>query len=415
MALVVSAICLFSTEEAWGQRCEIFDETMKTLRLSVDGETGRGLPVIRKGTTDHLEVSFDYLTHEYHRFLYRIEHLDANFHPEASLLESDYAQTTADYGLVDDGEQSENTTVLYTHYAFSLPSEYIRPLLSGNYVLNIYLEDEDGTPRLSARCYFFVLEELSSITISATTNTEVDWNSRHQQLTVQAVWPTLSVRNPENEIYLVALQNGRWETAKAGAKASFTGAAGMKWEHCRELIFPAGNEYRKYELQSTRFPGLHIESVRFYDPFYHVQLFTDDVRRNYLYDEDQNGRFVPLANDENSTAAWTAEYAWTHFTLALREDEEPPAGNVSVDGQWLDGSGEKAHARMTYNPADRTFSTALLLKQGYYSYRYENEDEAVEGDFHQTENEYTVLLYYRETGSRYDRLIGYRHASYKPQ
>ena len=30
----------------------------------------------------------------------------------------------------------------------------------------------------------------------------------------------------------------------------------------------------------------------------------------------------------------------------------------------------------------------------------------IEGDFYQTDNEYTVSVYYRQPGKRYDRLLG---------
>jgi hypothetical protein len=55
----------------------------------------------------------------------------------------------------------------------------------------------------------------------------------------------------------------------------------------------------------------------------------------------------------------------------------------------------------------------LLLKQGFYNFKYviEREDGTVElntvcGNFHFTENTYTILVYYRNFGDIYDSVIG---------
>ena len=55
----------------------------------------------------------------------------------------------------------------------------------------------------------------------------------------------------------------------------------------------------------------------------------------------------------------------------------------------------------------------MLLKQGFYSYKFVVVDEqgnldegAISGNFYQTENDYKVLVYYRDLGARYDKIIG---------
>ena len=58
----------------------------------------------------------------------------------------------------------------------------------------------------------------------------------------------------------------------------------------------------------------------------------------------------------------------------------------------------------------------LLLKQGYYSYNFVTKDERnrqakpdfslTEGNYWETENDYTILFYYRSFSGRYDELIG---------
>ena len=68
---------------------------------------------------------------------------------------------------------------------------------------------------------------------------------------------------------------------------------------------------------------------------------------------------------------------------------------------------------MEYNSLDKAYQATVLLKMGAYDYQYlwvEDGEKAAqtkpaEGDWYETKNEYLILLYYRQRGSRYDRLI----------
>ena len=74
---------------------------------------------------------------------------------------------------------------------------------------------------------------------------------------------------------------------------------------------------------------------------------------------------------------------------------------------------------MQYNPESGRYETMLRLKQGFYNYKYvavdkttkELDEGAISGDFWQTENNYKVLVYYRDLGARFDRLIGFGEAN----
>ena len=74
--------------------------------------------------------------------------------------------------------------------------------------------------------------------------------------------------------------------------------------------------------------------------------------------------------------------------------------------------------RMIYDRSRGLYIAEIELKQGYYNYTYalvseDNPKEInyaeVEGSWHETENVYTVLIYWRPFGQRYDRVIGINH------
>jgi len=73
---------------------------------------------------------------------------------------------------------------------------------------------------------------------------------------------------------------------------------------------------------------------------------------------------------------------------------------------------------MYFNEARGVYEVPILLKQGFYSYKYVLVDEnnqlqegAISGNHDETENNYKVLVYYRDLGARYDRLIGVGESS----
>jgi hypothetical protein len=69
---------------------------------------------------------------------------------------------------------------------------------------------------------------------------------------------------------------------------------------------------------------------------------------------------------------------------------------------------------MSYNENDGAYELFLLMKQGIYNYNYVlvdnkgkvDEENAIDGNFFQTENDYYVMVYYRADNDRFDRVIG---------
>ena len=70
--------------------------------------------------------------------------------------------------------------------------------------------------------------------------------------------------------------------------------------------------------------------------------------------------------------------------------------------------------KMEYNPKTELYEKAIIIKQGFTNFQYTiadtkgkvNAENAIDGNFFQTENNYTVLVYYRANNQRFDRIIG---------
>ncbi len=399
-------------------RTTLLAEHIHTLRAAVDGED-TFVPVVQLGGGQTLEFSFDDFTHEYRRYTYRVEHCDYEGRPTEDLFSSDYVTSGDDEEVIDSYEPSQNTSVLYNHYSLAIPSSRMRILKSGNYRLTISTENDEGETVPVIRTYFGVVDPQIRLSATCTTNTDVDWNGAHQQLSVNVDMGSLVLRDAGEEYKLVILQNGRYDNRVVAPRPTSQSGQQLIWDHSRELIFDAGNEFRKMEFLSHRYPGMHGESMKWFEPYYHYILFPDTPRRNYLYDEDQNG--ISVVRTENSSSPETeADYALVHFVL---QTEEVPGATLYVDGRWASGGFQPATA-MHYDAASGQYEAAVLLKQGYYNYQYLAVPDAdgqsgvgstvpVEGNYYQTENEYTFLSYYRATGDRYWQMVGNLSLTYR--
>lgn len=371
------------------------------------------LPILQLGGGDaQVAVSFDEMSHDYHRYVYRLEHCDVNWQTTASLFYTEYANITQEDVPIEDYTESRNVTTHYTHYSFDFPNPDMRPTLSGNYRLTILCDDDDPIP--VAEVCFCVVEPLVGVQAGLTTDTEVDIHASHQQVTFAVDCTALPARDLRDEVTTLVIQNGRLDNAVMGAPPSYVNGQRLIWDHQRELVFDAGNEYRKYEILSERYPGLHTEHIRYHDPFLHATLMTDEPRRNYLASEDQNGLNV-IRNTDNFDDATETEYMITHFALAL--PEPLPDADVYLNAQWTTG-GLCPAWQLHYDEASQAYLGAFMLKQGYYNYQYlvvprtsrrgtlRGCTAPIEGNYYQTSNDYTILVYYHQPGARYTRLVG---------
>ena len=118
--LITLTLCVLAFP-AKGQRNTPISSSIRTLRTFV-AERPTAPPIIELNGDEHIAVEFDHLTHEYHRFLYRIEHCDADWNVSEDLFESDYISGNNGEEPIDQEAQSLNTMQQYTHYALRLPN-----------------------------------------------------------------------------------------------------------------------------------------------------------------------------------------------------------------------------------------------------------------------------------------------------
>jgi hypothetical protein len=282
--------------------------------------------------------------------------------------------------------------------------------VSGNYAVRIYREDQPDETLLTA-CFYIVEDQTLPVNATLTTNTLIDTNRSHQQINFSLNTSRFPVNYPQTDLKIWVYQNNRRDNAVSGIMPSTIGGNMIEYANLRELIFEAGNEYRRFEFLTPSFNGMNVEEISFLNPYYHASLYADALRggTSYQYDQDQNGRYLVNCRGCNYPDT-DADYFVVHFALDI-----PPVtgGKIYILGDMfnnvLDGK-----SRIDYNPEINLFEKTVFLKQGHYNYQYlfvpdgEKKGTAslIEGNYAPTENEYAIHVYFRPIGERYDRLIG---------
>jgi hypothetical protein len=111
-----------------------------------------------------------------------------------------------------------------------------------------------------------------------------------------------------------------------------------------------------------------------------------------------------------------SDYVTVHFSFPV--DAMLGNGEMYVMGQLSNWELKKSH-RMTYNPDNQNYELALQLKQGYYNYSYlwkytkkdQGSSDLTDGNHSETENDYLILIYFKDQSYFSDRLIGVERAN----
>jgi hypothetical protein len=387
-----------------------YNDQIKTLQVH-RSDSWSELPVITLHSDEQVKISFDELSHDYKRLAYRLIHCDKSW-SKSDLNELEYLDGFADNDI-ENYEPSNGTYTLYTHYELLVPNEQIHLNYSGNYALIIY-DKYNGTYEtpLAVAC-FSVVEPKTAISVEFTANTDIDFEQQPQQLKLETSPMGFTFRQPETELSLELRQNNRPDNAVTGLKPLYIHPDKLVYDHHRHLIFEGGNEYRRFEITSYKHTGMGVYRISYTNGIYQAELMEDETRlTGYRYDQDQDGLFL-IHQTESASDETGADYFLVHFCFPMVNPL--PEGDLYLNG-CLVGNQLNETSKMDYDLTKRAYCKTLLLKQGAYNYQYLFVPSAggqpttllTEGSYWQTENEYTLYVYYRPIGGRYDQLIGFK-------
>lgn len=384
----------------------IYQSGIRSVRLVPRGND-LAMPVIALNSGQQLELSFDDLFEEFRDLSYTIIHCNADWTP-SDLMRNDYlANFSNDY--LQDFEYSLNTFVAYTHYRLSIPNSQVRLTKSGNYLLVVYRDNDPNKPILSRR--FMVYEDIVKIGAQIKRATRVEKNDTHQEVDFFVSHGSYSIPNPFTDFQVVLLQNQNWSNAISDLKPQFLQNGQLIYQYDDENTFNGGNEYRFVDMKNLFTLGQGMRRV-VQDSVFTVFLQDDASKaiERYSVQFDINGQ-QRIRRQDASNSDVEADYAWVDFLLHSPEEIGNP---VFLYGEFSDWKLLPEY-QMYYDASRNAYRHQVLLKQGFINYAYAVPglgNQAVdlgfwEGDHWQTENQYQILAYHREIGSRYDRLVGF--------
>lgn len=363
------------------------------------------VPIFQLGSG--FQLQFDDLYGNEADYYYEIIHCDYNWNP-SEIPKNEYL-LGFDNQRIQNYNNSFNTLQIYSHYTLPVPNQFTQQLLiSGNYMLKILNDNKEVV--FSRK--FILYEDLVTVPIQVKRARTVSNLETKHNLEFSVKSSTITFQNPIKNVKVVLIQNGKFNTAIKNILPQYTIGNDLIYKYDSETQFWAGNEFLYFENKDIRAANNNVSRVDASTEIYNSYLYTNNARANFPYSvfEDVNGNFV-VRNLNADNSEIEADYAWVYFSLSaptFRINKD-----IYINGMFNNYS-LAPEFKMDYNPAKGIYEKALLIKQGFTNFEYAvvdskriiDNENAIDGNFYQTENDYTVLVYYRENTGRYYRAVG---------
>ena len=363
------------------------------------------IPIFKLG--EGFQLKFDDLFGNEANYYYEIVHCDYNWIP-TQIPKNEYL-LGFDNQRIQEYTNSFNTLQIYSHYKLSIPNQFTQQLrISGNYMLKILDENKET---VFSRKFILYEERVNVPTQIKRARTIANMEYKHN-LEFSIKSNNITFQNPLKNVKVVLLQNGQWNTAIKDILPQYTIGNDLVYKYDTQTQFWAGNEFLFFDNKDIRASSNNIARIDAGNDIYSSYLYTNSARTNFPYSltQDVNGNFVPR-NINRTNSEVEADYSWVYFSLsapAYMSDK-----GIYVNGMFNNYS-LTPEFKMEYNPQKAIYVKAILIKQGFTNFQYTVADDtgnvdcenAIDGNFYQTENDYSVLVYYRVNRDRYDRVVG---------
>jgi hypothetical protein len=358
-----------------------------------------------------IELSFDDLDADQKEYTYKIEHMTFDWKSSAifpnEFIEGFQENTISIY------ENSFNTLQNYTNYRVQFPNRNTRITKSGNYLLSII---NDSNEVIFTR-RFTLFENKSTVGVRVLRSRNTLTSNQKQTVHFTINYNANEIKNPNQELKVVVLQNENWNSAIYNLTPQFFKKNQLVYKYYEKASFWSGNEYLNFDNKQIRNSTIQIANVEKRD-IYNSYLYPQEARNNkpYTYFPDINGQFV-IRTTEGANSYTEADYAKIYFSL---KSEKIKNEEIYVYGAF-NNFVLNLENKMTYNKSQKTYETSLILKQGFYNYTFatlENNKvnlHKINGSFFQTENEYKVIVFQKAFGDNYYKVIGVGTGIINPQ
>jgi len=414
MKKIVSSLLLLVTIAGHSQLADhIYKPNIRSVKLYKAGDM-LSYPVMMLNSADMLELQFDDMDADVKNCYYTYQLCNADWSP-APLQAFDYIRGFQSNRITTYRYSSISQTK-YTHYQAVIPDRNCVPIRSGNYLLKVFLNSDTSNVLFTKR--FLVIDNRVSVAaqIVRPFNPQISLTDQRVRVGISTKNSQLNILSGQ-DLKVVVLQNNIWPTSVSLTRANIY--RGDYFEFNDDVpTFPAGREWRWIDIRSMRLMSDRMEKL--VDTAKRIDVFVKpDLERKtrpYIYYHDVNGIFT-LENQDGYNPEWQSDYGYVHFTYVPPGNQAYGGKDLYLFGELTNFSQDDAY-RMVFNQERGVYEGTLFLKQGFYNYNYAlvNTNDSVidrysfsdtEGNSDITENFYTVLVYYKPFGGRYEQLVGY--------
>jgi hypothetical protein len=397
-------LTLLSFQSFYGQTALEQDPPFNIKTISFVQNGRNVIPFFKLG--DSFEIQFDDLYSDEADYYYTLTHYNADWNLPSNLSKAEYL-TGLDNQRIITYQNSFNTLQLYSHYKQVFPNKFNQITKSGNYLLTV-LNDEN---EIIFSRKFVLYEEDIQVGLLVRRSRDFETIDAKHNIELTLNYGDKILQNPIQNVKVTLLQNGNWSTSITGIKPQYTLGSELIYRYNKETQFWGGNECYTIDNKIIRSTNNTVAKVTSGDQIYNTYLYTNTPRKRsvYTYFPDINGNFF-IQNANSNYPETEADYTWVYFSLAMPQE---PEKEVFISGMFTNYALSE-EAKMEYNNATKCYEKAILIKQGFTNFFYLLTDKlgnidhknAIDGNFFQTENNYTALIYYRGNNDRYDRVIG---------
>ncbi|MFY0601883.1 MAG: DUF5103 domain-containing protein [Cyclobacteriaceae bacterium] len=362
-------------------------------------------PVLNINNSDGFFLEFDLFEENYSNLNARFIHCNKNWSP-SNLADIRFLDQYNSF-TINDYQYSANTRHQYVKYGVRLPT----PKISGNYLVVVSSASNDQDIIFSRRVLVF--ENNIGVNGSVKMSTSVAKRNANQQVDFNLSYKNLQNVNPLQDFHVAILQNHNWKVAIQGLKPTLIrhDQSYLEYFHFNSENNLMGlNEFRYFDLRSIDFRGMNVSNIQKNENSVIAFLGLDKPRTGLAYSqliEDLNGNYF-LVNSDPGDSQLQSEYVDVIFELMTDQID----GKVFVAGQFNNWQ-LTSQNNMTYDAKRNSYRAKIRLKQGYYDYMYWVDSENLpinhfEGNHFQTDNDYEILVYYRNPINNFDELAGYK-------
>jgi len=401
--------CIFAAHNVFAQNIEkLYKPFIQTAQLFVVGNQ-QAIPVVGLNTGDRLELEFDDMEGSFKSYYYTYVLCDYNWNP-VDLSPFDFIKGFTQ-NRITTYRYSSIALTRYTHYQAFLPDRNSYPTRSGNYLLKVFLDGD--TSKLAFTKQMMVFDQKAAVSGQVVQPFSAQLFNTHQKLRMSVNISGINTFSAAQQVKMVILQNNRWDIAQRDIPPTFVRGNLLEYNTEDRAIFPAGKEWRWLDLRSFSLQSDRVDHADYKKDRTDMFLKTDIDRsgQRYVYFPDYDGMFN-IVTYESINPFWQGDYATVHFSLATVNGEPYPKRDVYLAGGFT-GYQLSNNWKMNFNEDTHRYECNAFMKQGYYNYTYITVDQddpskrtELEGNYWETENTYTILIYYKGFSDRTDQLIG---------